>query len=69
MGDKGLEILLKGMQVHKSIISLNISDNNISHTNMNMLGEYLSDSHMIELKLGGNTKIGNKGMKLLAKAF
>lgn len=34
-----------------------------------MLGEYLSDSHMIELKLGGNTKIGNKGIKMLAKAF
>lgn len=69
MGDKGLEILLWGMQVHKSIVSLNVSDNNLSHTHMNLLGEYLGDSPMVELKMGGNTKIGNKGMKLLAKAF
>ena len=69
MGDKGLEILLNGMKVHKSMVSLNISDNNISSNSMTHLADYISGSSLIELKLGGNTKIGNKGVKILSKSF
>jgi len=69
MGDKGLEMLIKGMNVYWSLISLNVSDNNLTHLSMNHLGEYLNDSPLIELKFGGNPKIGNKGIKVLAKLF
>lgn len=70
MGDKGLEQLVSGMKVYKSLISLNISDNNITHESMHFLGEYLSTQHsLIELKMSGNEKLGNKGMKFLSKSL
>jgi len=69
MGDKGLEQLVNGMKVYKSLISLNLNDNNLSSDSLTSLGDYLASHSLIELRLSGNDKIGNKGMKFLAKSL
>lgn len=70
LGDDGLLALLNGMKVSQSLISLNIKDNNLTSNVMESLREYLvKDSNIVELKMGGNPKIGNKGMKTLAPLF
>lgn len=69
MGDKGLEMLVSGMKVYGSLISLNINDNNLSSESIVHLGDYMMTHTLIELKMSGNEKVGNKGVKSLSRCF
>ena len=62
-------MLVSGMKVYGSLISLNINDNNLSSESIIHLGDYMMTHTLIELKMSGNEKIGNKGIKSLSKCF
>ena len=68
IGNEGLQLLLDALRGNENLVSLNVSNNEISAPAMPQLVQFVSGSRLEELRIGHN-RFGPKGIEELLSVF